>query len=374
MMTRFNIPLSSSGLPLADDERLEFCRKEFYLLCPSEASCRDLLFQHMFPNGAKCRCGCTKIKRQSGSRSFECCECKTITWFTVGTIFEGLHKLLPRLLHIVLTENGVNVSVLEFARIAKIDPNTARKIFGQVTTVIEHEMRIGNVTRDANGNGVLMVPSKGLIDVFSRHSFDTIRGEGPKSEQLGMELEEAARLANEQALIAMGIPVIPSTPPMPVRPPDKMIIEKALEEALVNPPTDCTDSILAIYRLLSDKPMSFDQMCIQTDMEAGHVSACITDMKLANLIESTASDWFVRVDFPIVGATAVAVRKFIDFVKGTFIGIARKYLQKYLAYWWYIKRVDLHNTSLLDKCLEFGPIEDGMPTSYKTNLFVRLAA
>ncbi len=372
MLTRYNIPLSASGLPLADDERLEFCRKELYLLCPTEASCRDLLLQHMFPNGAECRCGCTKIKRQPGSRSFDCCECKTTTWFTVGTIFEGLHKLLPRLLYIVLTENGVKVSVLEFARIAEIDPHTAREIFGQVNTVIEHEMKIGNLTRDANGNGFLMVPSRGFIDVFCRHSFDTIRGEGPKSEQLGMELEEAARLAEERARIAIGIPVFPSTPPAPARPPDK-IVEKAFEEARVNPPAKVTDSIQEIYEALSDKPMSFDQLCIQTHMKAGRMLACISYMEMANLIESPASNWFVRVDFPIVGATALAVRSFIDFVKGTFIGIARKYLQKYVAYWWYIKRVGQHNTSLLDKCLEYGPIGEGMPTSYKTSLFVRLA-
>jgi hypothetical protein len=69
-----------------------------------------------------------------------------------------------------------------------------------------------------------------------------------------------------------------------------------------------------------------------------------------------------------------AVETFIEFVRLTFDGIARKYLQKYLAYWWYIIRVGEHTELLIDKCLRFGPIRQGMTRSYVTPLIVTLAA
>src|SRR5262249_51296293 len=134
-----------------------------------------------------------------------------------------------------------------------------------------------------------------------------------------------------------------------------------------------TRSVKKVYRHLSDKAVSFDQLCQKTGMKAGDLNACIYFMTEAKLIECSSVNQFVRVDFPLHGSTATAVNDFVAFIKGTFHGIARKYMQKYLAYWWYIKRVGQHTGTLLDQCISFGAIKQGMPTSYKTQLIVKLA-
>jgi hypothetical protein len=69
-----------------------------------------------------------------------------------------------------------------------------------------------------------------------------------------------------------------------------------------------------------------------------------------------------------------ALQAFLEFVRTTFVGISRKYLQKYLAYWWYIRHPGEHPALLIDECLRFGKIGKGMPRSYNTPLIVRLAA
>ncbi|MBX9692129.1 MAG: transposase [Cyanobacteria bacterium] len=359
MNTKFDFPLSANGLTLDDDARIDFCCRELARLCPTEDDCAELLYQMVFPNGGICgNCGGKNILRVC-PRSFKCTGCKEKTWITARTALKGAHKLLPRLLYILLTDNGIGVSALQFARIAVIDPATAREICGTITAVLEHHMH--------EDESILMVPSKSLLDACSRRSYDTERGESPKSEESAMQLEEEARVKFEASLGVTGRPI------KPILPPADETVEKALAEVLILD-EKLVDNAKLVYGELCDKPISFDNLCYKTGLTADNMTGSLSSLQLANLLESPAIGHYVRVDFAVIGRVATAVNDFIGFIKGIFIGIARKYLQKYLAYWWYIKKAGEHCGSLLEKCLAYGPISEGMPKTYKTWLFVKLAA
>jgi len=361
MVRRYDIPQSSDDSPLSNGEKLELCLKLFEQECPTEAAGVDLLFQRRFPDGGKCRCGNTKIERDSGSRSFECNSCGFITWFTAGTMFHQVKKLLPRLLYGTLLENGVSISASQFGRIACIDTKTAREIFGKFTTVIESDM---------NGQ-VASVPSSLFVETFRRRSFVTPASEHPDQEQKAMEEAE-------------GNPHSPAEPDSFGKP-DLTPPVDAVETAL-NRAGKRAEAMKKVYSLLLyEEALHFDYLCDQAGMETGDVSSSLTFLELEGLIDRQPGDYYQRK--VMAGAAPVqgnqyesseridsAIASFIAFIGVTFDGIARKYLQKYLAYWSYIIRAEEHTELLIDKCLRFGKIPQGMMRSYVTPLTVRLAA
>jgi hypothetical protein len=364
MVKRFDIP-DSDGSRLTNREKLELCLKLFDQECPTEDACVDLLFDRYYPDGGKCRCGNSKVERDSGSRSFKCNYCGFITWFTAGTMFHQLKKLRPRLLYDTLLENGVSLSSSQFSRIAEIDTKTARDIFGKFMTVIESDMKVG----------VVAVPSRFFVDTFRRRSFVTPASEHPDQEQRAMEAAKGKPpLAAEQDSL--------SEPGSRRR----NAIEAALNRAADLAGT-LAEPLRKVYSLLlSDQPLHFDYLCNQTGLRPEELSASLTFLEMEELINRQPGDWYQRNVLP-EGTALVedyehenskkidsAVGIFIKFVRLTFDGIARKYLQKYLAYFWYIVRVGEHTELLIDKCLRFGPIRQGMTRSYVTPLIVTLAA
>jgi len=146
------------------------------------------------------------------------------------------------------------------------------------------------------------------------------------------------------------------------------------------------DAIKKVYSLLLyEEALHFDYLCDQTGIKTGELSSSLLYLQLEALISCKPGDFYQRNVMP--GAAPVqgnkyessekidsAVASFIAFIRVTFDGIARKYLQKYLSYWSYIIRAEEHTELLIDKCLRFGKIPQGMMRSYVTPLIVTLAA
>ena len=365
MVRRYDIPQNSDDSPLTNREKLELCLKLFDQECPTEGAGVDLLFQRCFPDGGKCRCGNSKVERDSGSRSFECNNCGFVTWFTAGTMFHQVKKLRPRLLYDTLLENGVSISASQFSRIVGIDTKTAREIFGKFTTVIESDMNAQ----------VVSVPSSLFAETFLRRSFVTPAGEHPAHEQKAME-EAKGKLHSAAE---------PYSFSEPDQAPQLDPIEAALNRA-AKPAGTLAESMRKVYSiLLYEKALHFDYLCNQTDLKPGELSACLTLLEIEALINRQPGDWYQRngmlraalgQDNQYENSEKIesAVASSIVFIRRTFDGIARKYLQKYLAYWSYIIRAGEHTELLIDKCLRFGAITQGMTRSYVTPLIVRLAA
>ena len=362
MVERYD--MDSDGA-LTNQGKLELCLKLFEQECPTEDASVDLLFHRCYPDGGKCRCGNSNVERGSGSRSFKCNNCGFITWFTVGTMFHHLKKLRPRLLYDTLLENGVSVSASQFSRIAAIDTKTARNIFGEFTTVIESDMNVR----------VVSVPSRLFVDTFRRRSFLTPAGKHPVLEQEAMEADMRKPPSTDEPGSFSELDLAPQ----------QNAVEAALERAAAQAGT-LAESMMQVYSLLSNQPLHFDYICNQTGLRPHEVSACLIFLVVEALIVHQTGDWYQRnvaleaadfgQDYQHESSEEIesAVETFIKFIRVTFDGIARKYLQKYLAYWWYIIRLGEHTELLIDKCLRFGPIRQGMEQAYVTPLIVRLAA
>ncbi len=343
MVKRYIIPPHANGTPRTNEERLTYLVKQFKQDFPSERACADFLYSLLFPHGAKCRkCGKSNCTRRKGARKFQCNDCGTLTWITADTPFKRVKKLWPRLLFDTLTENGVHVSVLQFSKIAGIVYKTARKIFGMVSTVIESEM----------SHAFAVVPSKFFITTFYKRSTETPVKKHPSAEQKAMEVASFSK-----------------TPALQ---------RKAVLIQLAAGLGKHGEAMREVYEALSPKnPMSEDKICQHTRLETGEVLASLFELELEKFIKQEPGGWILA-SLPQaskgLASNALPVKEFIEFVKTTFYGIARKYLQKYLAYWWYLKRQGLHSGLLIDKCLRFGRMKiEGLSRLYVTPLKVKLA-
>ncbi len=119
-------------------------------------------------------------------------------------------------------------------------------------------------------------------------------------------------------------------------------------------PTGTTDSgemsaaEKEIFSLLSKTPMHLDELCVLTQKSPQSLSAILMLLELNGFIESITSSTFVLASpakrhvtpmSPICGQEhdllEASVLGFIEYVRSEFRGISRKYLELYLASYWF---------------------------------------
>ncbi len=345
MVKQYTIPPNVNGTPRTNEERRNYLMLVFAIDFPTEAACVDALYEWRFPNGGICLCGSLDVQRKRGSRNFKCNKCHTINWISAGTSYHYVKKLKARFLFDTFTQNGVSVSVKEFSEIASIHYKTARKIFGTVATVIETHMT----------HSFVIVPSKCFVKAFYKRSFDTPAKEHPASEQTEMEkATESNNASKNQTRVSL-----------------KKLIRVTAKLG------ELGRNMRIVYKALSSTPINEDNLCLKTDLEYGSVSGSLFELEGQQLIKIVPGG-YIRADSPAQPVPVIVrtVPEFIEFVATTYYGIARKYLQKYLAYWWFLRLTGQRTRFLIDMCLQSGPIrrDAGMSRIYVTPLSVKLAA
>ncbi len=382
MNLRYTLPDNDDGSPLTEEAKLDFCLAKFREEFPSAKHCIDGVFNALHKDGPECpHCGSSDIHRVSGERFMHCRSCKKKIWFMVGTAFECTHLLLPRFGYIMILSNGLSISKEEFYKRFDIDKKTATKIFHELTAIIEIFMQ----------EEMFCVPSLAFIDSFLRRSRVTEARKPPSSEQEEMErwVEESWK---GQAGERVDVEISPSMreDAMADLQPESARHEEQVEtlmivEAQREGESQPSESNEKVYAALSDEPVYVEELLQKTGMALSEVNATLTMLELAGLVKQLFGNQYVRV---IPGWTAAvsgssgagtswarrameAVMDFMEFIAKTFRGISRKYLQRYLAYWWYIRRAGEHSESLLDQCLSVGPIRDEDIRSYVSPLMVK---
>lgn len=255
-------------------------------------------------------------------RAGKCFQCKCITWFTAGTILAHIKDPKARLAAIFLTTAGVVLNSVEFSKLVLISQSSALGILNW--------LRISALPLLSSKSE--LVHSSHFSSVFCRRSRETPAGSHPVAEQEAME-ETQASLVDQNS--------------------DSDTDDRSMK-GNIEPTAILSDNIdgsqtgefetQRILHLLSrsNESLSFDQICHNSTLEVGSLSALLVLLELKDQVKRLKGDYYeiyVQKPKPAIPKqqTLEAIANFIQFVQCYFGGISRRYLQPYLSAFWLYK-------------------------------------
>lgn len=362
-------PVDSDLLDAAEREsRFQSLWEEFNSQYSTEADCFDALFARL--SGETCRrCESDRFRRESGARTFVCVDCQKETSFTAGTFFSGIRRARPWLAAIWFVEHGMALSGNRLHRLVDVSTSTAWEIMRKLSYVVNHSMSISSIGS--------LVRSAEFLEVFSRHSRRTPVESHPRAEEVefgktqagkdrgfenegygpdgcaneGFDSEGAASSGCETTEAGGNLPALASS-----------LVSNCTQETRFDRELD--DRSQAVLAQITDVPVHFERLYALTGLEVGLLSSTLTFLEIKGLIECQVGGWFFRAwshtsassnDQPTLSSSvAAAVSCAIAFVRSSFQGIARKYLELYLAeFWCYVDRDAWASGKLLLACSQF---------------------
>jgi len=338
---------STSRHPAAGGTRDVPMWRAFVSRFPTEADCVEELLRISAEEGQlRCRaCGNDELKRSRGCRVARCDGCGRENWLTAGSFFHRIRRARPWLAAIWLIEHGVAISSSRFHKLLDIAYSSALHIFKKLTMVLDSEMQ---------GDGLSLRTSVFAV-LFGKRSRETPARGHPILEENFAEQDNV---------------------------PERLETEVAHADEL-------SDQERIVFAALADEPVYFDDLFTRLTLPAGELSACLTMLELAGVVDRLAGDAYVRrragsktdVRQRLAPATVdgdietTRIDRMVDFLCGVFHRISRRYLQLYLsAYWGYTDRSRWSREALLRAAIRVGQINIRAMRSYVTPRFVRVPA
>ena len=337
----------------------------FNSLYKTEEDCVEVLLKILNDDEeVQCNdCGSQDIERGYGTRVGRCRPCNRTIRFTAGTFFNRIRLARPYVAAIWLMEKGARFSALQLAKLVDTACSTAWKILKKLAIVIQSHMEKESLATS--------VSSACFAQAICKRSLETPANEHPFAEQAKIEKQlhphAIENLSDSTTTTSIGVGSTDST---------TSAIELGSQEK-------------EIFEILSTEPLHFNDLCKQTKIPVGMVSSILTMLELDGLAESKPGDRFVRAmpkpnfglhnqssdseDIKTGSALAITIAANIDFVRATFHGTSRKYLQFYLAaHWCHVDRVRWPQNSLLKACRCFRRIKSEEILAYVSPPFVKI--
>lgn len=267
---------------MSESEHEQWSLLEFQKRFPTEAACVCWLEDVRWPNGFVCpRCECARGYRLSGRREIECAnqDCKRQTSVTAGTVFHKTHTPLQKWFWAILlvSQDKGGVSALRLSKLLEISDDTAWLMLQKI--------------RAAMGTPDQRAQLAGLIELdeafFGRAATGKVPGKADNQAQVLVMIESAGPKAGKV---------------------DMLVIDAADEETI------CA----AVKERV--KP----QQRFKTDGWRAHGGIA----KMGHELEAkTTPAVLASIELPWVHK-AIALAK--RFILGTYHGVSKKHLQRYL--------------------------------------------
>ncbi|MDR3615634.1 MAG: hypothetical protein P4L53_18890 [Candidatus Obscuribacterales bacterium] len=312
---------------------------------PTEVECIQELLMSFAEDGLIVCHFCNSSKTQKVDlRSFKCNDCKKYFFFTAGSFFDHVRHIRALMGAIWLLGNGVRFSACHFAELAGIAKSTATGMVKKVALLIYRTMNDAEDTLN----------SSEFAKIFIRRSLCTPALEHPRAEQ---------RCAEEE--------YVANSPEVQIAAHNELLSGLSSIETTV-------------YNHLSSSPQHLDALEVQLNMETRVISAAVSSLELAGLIERTSGDNYVRPQHKIFVPALFGNRdcppeeeiyshSVVAFVQSSMHGIARKYLQLYIAvYLCFANRRKWGVGSILSACRRSKPIYLSEIEAFVTPLFVKV--
>jgi transposase-like protein len=320
-------------------------------------------------------CGCSKLRRKSGSRTGHCKKCRRKVWFTSGTIFEKMRESRPYLVAIHLAQKGIPFNATELHRLVGNAYSSSSEIFKKIMSVVLGAMDEKSVS----------VLSFEFSPVICKRSSETEARKHPVTEQenLMQQLVEQGASNKGDAFVENKIKEfkMPGILAETNESAEDGKMETAQSERISAQEGLYRDEKL-IYGLISDQPVSVDQLIAKSGLKIQNVLAAVTMLGVVDLIKSLPGDRYVHSTatngvFPSPSDPQLsdAVDRAVIFVRRHFHGVSRKYIQIYLAaYWCFFDRARWSNDAWFKQCRLFRQVGRISIDSYVSPLILQFCS
>ena len=317
----------------SETERLEYYWKQFTADFPTEQDCVHELYRRVYGHGIKClKCNSNRIIELANARIIICRDCKKETYTLSGTFFHNIREARRWLAAMWFTDHAIKLNASSFARLVQVVRATADAIFKKISFVVIKRM-----------SDLPEISSREFTGIFVRRSRITPAGEHPRAEQSALEMQHSA--------VSSDLMLNSETEQRDREECSKTDLQSTLSDREKN-----------VYNILSTEPVHFETLLQRSGLETGALSASLFLLAMERLVRRDMGDWYSllapvpspeRSD-PLNEQSRFSIDAFIDFVRCTFNGISRKYLQNYLGWYWCIAdRKRWKPGSLLDECAGF---------------------
>ena len=299
-------------------------------------------------------CGRTDVRMNPGGRSAYCSSCHVNSHVTAGTFFHGMSRLDVMHPQFYFFDAGIEFSSNQIKTLFECAYNTAW----------ESNKRIQKVIAEAMENTLDEIYSGLFESAYMKRSLETPAKLHPRSEQMPYEnngsnnnnnnnndpeqqRNEQTRYANRTNEKASSAQVNP-------------------EQQIANHAHDTSQEML--LSVIGNEPISFDQIVMKKSDSISKVCLDLLQLELDGHIEKLLGDRYVRrqrmepntsmqiSSIQIIEQSSckltAAVAQIVSFLKETFHGISRKYLQYFLGiYWFYHDKKFWRKGELLQQCV-----------------------
>jgi len=331
---------------------------------------------------SRCKnCKSENISRAYGCRKGKCLDCREVSWFLSDTFFDRIKEFQAWHGAIWLMQNGFVFTAKDLEELTGVAYSTAHEIEAKLSLFLYLQMK-----EEAN---TIEAPSAAFETLFLRRSLETPAKAHPIAEEEEMEKQNQGSTSDSA--------------------PDK---ENNTDESQ-RKSDDCADQsspdeiygpAKTVWNVLSSTPMHFDAIALNTGIPTANLASLLIMMELKGWIEQKNCDWYsqasvasaaplkqsfsaitsegdVSPNFQSSGKDLIiedrtsnssyqihrAVSEGIKFLRQTFQGISRKYLQTYLGrYWCFSDHLRWGPQSLLEACRSFRAISRSELLSFVT--------
>ena len=299
---------------------------DFTMKYPTEYDCIRELASRVRGGIIFCEyCKSENYTELKGGRLHKCNSCFKRTRVFSGTPLEGIRRPDAWLARIYFMEHGVEISSHAFSILASTASSTAQDIFKKLCKLITELMLDSHE-----------VPSNEFVEVICKRSSDTPANQHPSAEIEAVEKIQLANAEEDRVRIEMNAELIATL--------DKT--ERCVFEEIRN------HSVL-----------DFDRIESLTKLEAGEIMISLTGLRHKNLIKEKKWGVFELVQpnsfmnsANITENTREILTEFFSYIRETFHGVSRKWLQIYLAAYWIQKdRKTWGLGKILDALASSGP-------------------
>lgn len=364
---------------------LDKALNEFNQIYPSELDCmRGLCSKSVSKTCARCSTK-LRIERIENERFARCYGCGQLESVTAGTFFSGIRKPKAWLATIWLLEKGLCPSGNWLHRRLEISYSTAWKILKKVSIVVHNALIQEDSSKEAS--------SADFIAVYFRRCKKTPADKHPRQ----LEPTESEQSPAIELPLQTGQLPGPGTTETETGTETEKTDISPLEEENSDTTGSSTELESAtfpgtlnglkkvIYEALAESPRNFDSIVGIINESTSAISAALLHLELEGLIGIDFGGRFYRPDQreahrdKPASTCSRAIKSGIDavvaFLKYTNQGIARRYLELYLAlFWCQLKDGCWTQGKLLTACAQAAKISDRDILSICAPIKVRLIA
>lgn len=314
-------------------EDLETFYREFKECFPTLEVCMAALWK-LF---GLCEIPCTRCGKQlrvESERSISCPACRKTNWVTART---ALHK-------VVRPDVWLAIILLEGSGIPFSSNKLATLLDAAKPTVRDARCKIGfAATQWMEEENPDVVSSAKMVEVYDRHSMETPYQQHPRAEQQEMErreFEKESAYAEVHGTTSEHSET--RSPTQPNKTSSNNNDDNNSGDPSPPPAGGAIDPIQEVLKLLADGPLHFDVIAAKTGMDVGTLSSLLTILELDGEVQGKAGGVYQLNSRSTGQAQNILspdiqqfIQDFIEFIKTYLHGISRKYVQLYLANYWY---------------------------------------